>query len=50
VLAATARAEILVGPARAGGNVLTATETSHTAEGTVPVSATVADDAAALKV
>jgi predicted nucleic acid-binding protein len=49
VLAATTRAEILVGPARAGGNrIATARDFVEGCE-TVPVSSAVADSAAALK-
>lgn len=49
VLAATTRAEILVGPARVGGKVLTAARDFTDGCETVPVSAAIADDAAALK-
>jgi predicted nucleic acid-binding protein len=49
VLAATTRAEILVGPARAGGEILTAARDFANGCETVPVSVTIADDAAALK-
>jgi predicted nucleic acid-binding protein len=49
VLAATTRAEILVGPARLGGKVLTAAQDFADGCETVPVSAAIADDAAALK-
>jgi predicted nucleic acid-binding protein len=49
VLAATTRAEILVGPARVGGRVLTAARNFADGCETVPVSAAIADDAAALK-
>jgi predicted nucleic acid-binding protein len=49
VLAATTRAEILVGPARAGGRMLTAGRDFADGCETVPVSAAIADDAAALK-
>lgn len=49
VLAATTRAEILVGPARVGGKVLTAAQDFADGCETVPVSAAIADDAAALK-
>jgi predicted nucleic acid-binding protein len=49
VLAATTRAEILVGPARTGGKALaTARDFADGCE-TVPVGAVIADDAAALK-
>jgi predicted nucleic acid-binding protein len=49
VLAATTRAEILVGPARVAGSVLTAARDFADGCETVPVSAAIADDAAALK-
>lgn len=49
VLAATTRAEILVGPARAGGPALAAARGFADGCETVPVSAAIADDAAALK-
>lgn len=49
VLAATTRAEILVGPARVGGKTLTAAQDFADGCETVPVSAAIADDAAALK-
>jgi predicted nucleic acid-binding protein len=49
VLAATTRAEILIGPARMGGNVLMAARDFADGGETVPVSAAIADDAAALK-
>jgi predicted nucleic acid-binding protein len=49
VLAATTRAEILVGPARVGGKVLTAARDFADGCETVPVSASIADSAAALK-
>ena len=49
VLAATTRAEILVGPARVGGKTLTAARDFTDGCETVPVSAAIADDAAALK-
>lgn len=49
VLAATTRAEILVGPARVGGKVLTAARDFVDGCETVPVSAAIADNAAALK-
>jgi len=49
VLAATTRAEILVGPARVGGKVLMAARDFADGCETVPVSAAIADDAAALK-
>jgi len=49
VLAATTRAEILVGPARLGGKVLAAARDFANGCETVPVSAAIADDAAELK-
>jgi predicted nucleic acid-binding protein len=49
VVAATTRAEILVGPARAGGKVLAAARDFADGCETVPVSAAIADDAATLK-
>jgi predicted nucleic acid-binding protein len=49
VLAATTRAEILVGPARVGAKVLTAARDFADGCETVPVGAAIADDAAALK-
>jgi predicted nucleic acid-binding protein len=49
VLAATTRAEILVGPARVGGKVLAAARDFADGCETVPVSASIADDSAALK-
>jgi predicted nucleic acid-binding protein len=49
VLAATTRAEILIGPARVGGKALTAARDFADGCETVPVSAAIADDAAALK-
>jgi predicted nucleic acid-binding protein len=49
VLAATTRAEILVGPARAGGKALAAARDFADGCETIPVSAAIADDAAALK-
>jgi predicted nucleic acid-binding protein len=49
VIAATTRAEILVGPARVGGKTLTAARDFADGCETVPVSAAIADDAAALK-
>jgi predicted nucleic acid-binding protein len=49
ILAATTRAEILVGPARAGGKALAAARDFVDGCETVPVSASIADDAAALK-
>jgi len=49
VLAATTRAEILVGPARAGAKALAAARDFVDGCETVPVGAAIADDAAALK-
>ena len=49
VLAATTRAEILVGPAGAGDKALTAARDFADGCDTVPVSAAIADDAASLK-
>jgi predicted nucleic acid-binding protein len=49
VLAATTRAEILVGPTRAGGTTLAAARDFADGCETVPVNAAIADDAAALK-
>jgi predicted nucleic acid-binding protein len=49
VLAATTRAEILVGPACAGGKTLAAARDFADGCETIPVSAAIADDAAALK-
>ncbi len=49
VLAATTRAEILVGPARVGGTALESARDFVEGCETVPVSIAVADDAAALK-
>ena len=49
VLAATTRAEVLVGPARMGGKTLTAARDFVDGCETVPVSVAIADDAAALK-
>jgi predicted nucleic acid-binding protein len=49
VFAATTRAEILVGPARMGGKALAAAREFADGCETVPVSAAIADDAAALK-
>jgi len=49
VLAATTRAEILVGPARVGGKALTTARDFADGCETVPVSVAIADDAAALK-
>jgi predicted nucleic acid-binding protein len=49
VLAATTRAEILVGPARVGGKTLAAARDFADGCETVPVSTATADDAAAMK-
>lgn len=49
VLAATTRAEILVGPTRVGGRALAAARDFADGCETIPVSASIADDAAALK-
>jgi predicted nucleic acid-binding protein len=49
VLAATTRAEILVGPARVGDVALATARTFVDGCLTVPVTASIADDAAALK-
>jgi len=49
VLAATTRAEILVGPARVDGKTLAAARDFADGCETVPVSAAIADDAAAMK-
>jgi len=49
VLAATTRAEILVGPARAGGAALTAARNFVDGCATVPISASIADVAAGLR-
>ncbi len=49
VLAATTRAEILVGPARAGGPALRTARGFVDGCATVPVTASIADQAAALK-
>lgn len=49
VLAATTRAEILVGPARVGGGALEAARDFVDACETVPVGAAIADGAATLK-
>lgn len=49
VLAATTRAEILVGPARRGGKTLAAARDFADGCETVPVNAAIADDAAAMK-
>jgi predicted nucleic acid-binding protein len=49
VIAATTRAEILVGPARVGGGALKTAQDFTDGCETVPVSSAIADDAAALK-
>lgn len=49
VLAATTRAEILVGPARVGGPTLAAAQDFVEGCATIPISASLADGAAALK-
>ena len=49
VLAATTRAEILVGPSRAGGEALTAATDFVEGCSTIPTTAALADKAAALK-
>lgn len=49
VLAATTRAEILVGPARVGGSALTTARDFVDGCATIPVTASIADDAAALR-
>lgn len=49
VLAATTRAEVLVGPAHAGGRALAAARDFADGCETVPVSTAIADDAAVLK-
>jgi len=49
VVAATTRAEILVGPSRVGGAALVTATSFVDGCATVPVTATIADDAAALK-
>jgi predicted nucleic acid-binding protein len=49
VLAATTRAEVLVGPARVGGKTLAAARDFVDGCETIPVGSAVADDAAALK-
>jgi predicted nucleic acid-binding protein len=49
VLAATTRAEILIGPARVGGNALAVARDFVDGCETVPVSGAIADDAATLK-
>ncbi len=49
VLAATTRAEILVGPARAGGNTIAAARDFVDGCETVPIGGAIADSAALLK-
>ncbi|MEA2217387.1 MAG: hypothetical protein QOJ35_13 [Solirubrobacteraceae bacterium] len=49
VLAATTRAEILVGPARFGGSALARARDFVDGCETIPVTASIADDAASLK-
>lgn len=49
VLAATTRAEILVGPARAGGSALASAMSFVDGCATIPVTASIADHAATLK-
>ncbi len=49
VLAATTRAEILVGPARVGGSALATARNFVDGCATIPVTASIADDAASLK-
>ena len=49
VLAATTRAEVLIGPARVGGTVLTSARDFVDGCETVPVTIAIADGAAALK-
>jgi predicted nucleic acid-binding protein len=49
VLAATTRAELLVGPVRVGGKAMAAARDFVNACETVPVSANIADDAAEMK-
>jgi predicted nucleic acid-binding protein len=49
VLAATTRAEILVGPARVGGSALASARSFVDGCATIPVTASIADNAAALK-
>jgi predicted nucleic acid-binding protein len=49
VLAATTRAEMLVGPSRVGGTALAAAQDFADGCETIPVSAAIADDAAMLK-
>jgi predicted nucleic acid-binding protein len=49
VLAATTRAEILVGPARVGGAALATAGNFIDGCATIPVTASIADDAAGLK-
>ena len=49
VVAATTRAEILVGPARLGGTALATARAFVDGCATIPVTGSIADDAAALK-
>jgi predicted nucleic acid-binding protein len=49
VLAATTRAEILVGPARVGGSAMATARNFVDGCATIPVTASIADDAASLK-
>lgn len=49
MLAATTRAEILAGPSRVGGKVLTTARDFADGCETAPVNAAIADDASALK-
>jgi predicted nucleic acid-binding protein len=49
VLAATSRAEILVGPLAAGGSALAAARDFVDGCATLPITASIADDAAALR-
>lgn len=49
MLAATTRAEILVGPARVGGSALASAGNLVDGCATIPVTASIADDAARLK-
>lgn len=49
VLAATTRAEILVGPARVGGSTLASAKDFVDGCAAIPVTASIADDAATLK-
>jgi predicted nucleic acid-binding protein len=49
VLAAITRAEVLVGPARAGGSALARARSFVDGCATIPITASIADDAATLK-